>query len=145
MARFKCLILGYWVECSTTVLPQLALSSKGLFTFARLSRKNAGDRDSGRTYYHIVILLLNIRIKQIELTNSDPPLKIPRPFGTKTTRPNSTLEMAPPPLFPDLVSQSGLNHTLYYLRMFLTVNKLLRNLISLRQHVSLLYYLGFFG
>ncbi len=75
------------------------------------------------SFYHIVILLLNIRIRQIELTNLDPPLKIPRHSGTKTTQANSTLETAPPPLFPDPVTRSGSNYTLYYLRVFLTVNK----------------------
>jgi hypothetical protein len=64
--------------------------------------------------------------------------KIPRHFGANSARANSTLEIAPPFLNP--VSQSGSTHTLYYLRMFQNVNKLLRNLISLRQQVLLLYY-----
>ena len=44
-------------------------------------------------------------------------------LAPKTTRADSTLEMAPPPIFLDPVSQSGLTHILYYLRMFQNVNK----------------------
>ena len=35
-------------------------------------------------------------------------------FGAKTIRADSTLEMAPPPIFLNLVSQSGSDHILYY-------------------------------
>ncbi len=63
----------------------------------------------------------------------------PQKYHTKTTKPDSTLETAPPPIFLNLVSRYGSTHTLYYLRMFQNVNKLLRNLISLRQHILLLY------
>ncbi len=49
--------------------------------------------------YHVVILSFNIRIRQIELTNSDPPYKIPHHFGAKNNRADSTLEMVPPLYF----------------------------------------------
>jgi hypothetical protein len=50
------------------------------------------------------------------LLNPDPPLKSTAPFGSKITQADSTLETAPPPLFPDPVSRSGSDYLLYYLR-----------------------------
>ncbi len=75
------------------------------------------------------------------LLNPDPPLKSTAPFGAKITRADSTLETAPPPVFPDPVSRSRSDYLLYYLRTCKMKIKLLRNLTPFRQHILLLYSL----
>jgi hypothetical protein len=71
-------------------------------------------------YNHYVItlwyLILFVNTHFNRLLNPDPPLKSTVSFGVKITRADSTLEMAPPPLFPDPVSWSGSDYLLYYLR-----------------------------
>ncbi len=52
--------------------------------------------------YHAVIFHLLYNIQTNGLLNPDPPLKSTTPFVAKITRADSTLETAPPPLFPDL-------------------------------------------
>ncbi len=68
--------------------------------------------------YHVVTFHFLFRNKNNGLLNLDPPLKSAMPLGAKTTRADSTLEMAPPSLFLDPVSRSGSANILYYLRMF---------------------------
>jgi hypothetical protein len=80
-----------------------------------------------------MIFHFNIRIKQSGLQTQIHLSKIPRHFGAKLPKLILLKQLLP------YISRSGLTHTLYYLRMFQNVNKLLRNLISLRQHVLLLY------
>jgi hypothetical protein len=69
--------------------------------------------------FHIVILLLKLGSnKRVDKTQIHPS-KITHHFGAETIQADSTLEMAPPPLFFNPVSQSGSDHILYYLKMSL--------------------------
>ncbi len=69
-------------------------------------------------FHHIMLsyFTLSTKAHYIGLFNLDLPLKGTVPFGAKITLTYSTLEMAPPPLFPNPVPQSGSDYLLYYLR-----------------------------
>ncbi len=67
-------------------------------------------------YITLCYSILSVNTHFNGLLNPDLPLKSTVPFGAKITRADSTLGTASPPLFPDLVSQSGLDYLLYYLR-----------------------------
>ncbi len=68
------------------------------------------------TYITLWYFTLSANAHFNRLFNPDLPLKSTTPFGAKITRADSTLETAPPPLFPDPVSRSGPDYLLYYLR-----------------------------
>jgi hypothetical protein len=65
------------------------------------------DSELWGQYYHFVIFHFLFGNKYNALLNLDPPLKNTMPLGAKTTRADSTLEMAPPPLFLDRFLDPG--------------------------------------
>jgi hypothetical protein len=77
------------------------------------------------------------------LPKEDPP-RVEPPFlrqnlGAKTIWVDLTLKMTPPPLILDPIHLGGSALFLYYLSSRYLINKLLRNLTPLWQHILLLY------
>jgi hypothetical protein len=86
--------------------------------------------------YHVVILLLKLGSnKQVNKTQIHPS-KTTHHFGAQTIRAVSTLGTAPPPLYFS-IQFLNLDQTIFCTiqRCLLDVNKLLRNQVSLRQHI----------
>jgi hypothetical protein len=85
------------------------------------------------SYYDISLLYSRIHLKWISLCYCA------KSWCQNYLRVDLTLKTTPPPIFLDPVYRSGSTTLLYYLKTYLDIIKLLRNLTPFRQHVLLLY------
>ena len=85
------------------------------------------------SYYDISLLYSRIHLKWISLCYCA------KSWRQNYLRVDLTSKTTPPPIFLDPVYQSGSTILLYYLKTYFDINKSLRNLTPIRQHVLLIY------